>query len=278
MKRIAPSLLAALPIALTACHPPVAKTPPPWLDAKAQEQAAASAPGAEKTGQVYRGVYTGRGDKETDWNLALDPANCYWFSGVGDEGVKELYLYAWDPKDSRVATVKNHSSMNILMLCPETPGMYRVEAKVDEGRGHFEVAVYSKPAPPKAAPPPPPPPEPAEDLGAVIDKQASAAAPGAKRSGELFDGSTEHGASSQWSVMLESGNCYWFIGAGGKGVKKLWLYLWDPKNSRVVDTKPDSSMSVMGHCPKETGMFKFEAKVDSGSGKFKLGVFTKPSK
>ncbi|HEX7602173.1 MAG TPA: hypothetical protein VF316_11230, partial [Polyangiaceae bacterium] len=152
-------------------------------------------------------------------------------------------------------------------------GMFRVQVKVDEGAGHFVLAIFSKPAGAKPAPPPAAAPE---DLEAMIEKQASSAAPGAKRVGEFFAGSTKTGEKSDWFTALDPANCYWIIGAGGKGVKKLFMYLWDPDTKRVADNLSDNPTSVLGHCPKQGGMFKFEAKVDSGSGEYKVGIYAKP--
>ncbi len=58
-------------------------------------------------------------------------------------------------------------------------------------------------------------------------------------------------------------------------VKKLSLYIWDPSNKRITENKADSNIATVGHCAKDTGMFKFQAKVHSGSGAYKVGVFEK---
>jgi hypothetical protein len=55
----------------------------------------------------------------------------------------------------------------------------------------------------------------------------------------------------------------------------LYLYLWDGKNKRVTESKSDSDTAMVGHCAKENGMFKFQAKVDSGKGDYKVGVYVK---
>ncbi len=36
-----------------------------------------------------------------------------------------------------------------------------------------------------------------------------------------------------------------------------------------------TNVATVGHCAKETGMFKFQAKVQSGSGGYKVAVFEK---
>ena len=58
-------------------------------------------------------------------------------------------------------------------------------------------------------------------------------------------------------------------------MKKLSLYIWDPSNKRLSDNKADSNIATVGHCAKDTGMFKFQAKVSSGGGPYKVGVYEK---
>ena len=121
---------------------------------------------------------------------------------------------------------------------------------------------------PQAMAPPPP-----TDLGQIIAAQAQSAAPGAMQVGNLFEG---NGDKTDWSVALDPGHCYWFIGAGEPGkVNSLYLFLWDPQNHRVTDTKSVSNTVMIGHCPTQPGMFKFQAKIDSGSGAYKVGVFAR---
>jgi hypothetical protein len=148
-------------------------------------------------------------------------------------------------------------------------GIYKVESKLGH-HGQYAVAVYSGTrlaAPVPAGPADGPTPE------ELIAKEAAAAAPGAKQVGTFYEGSKDE---TNWSTALKAGKCYWFIGAGQTGkVKRLFLYVWDPKNHRITDNKAESNVATVGHCAKETGMFKFQAKVASGSGPYKVAVFEK---
>ena len=251
----------------------VSPTPPTWLDAKLDEQAKTVAPSGQRVGDTYRGV-AHKNDDRIDWTVQLDDQHCYWLSGHGDENVAKFSLYAFDPADKRIDSKRSGSASAMLKICPQTPGPWRIQGKVSEGYGHFGMAVYAVEAAPKpAAPPPPAAPAPPPDLAQAIESQASSAAPGAERVGNYFDGKNDF---TDWFTPLEAGNCYWFIGAGENGkVKKLSIYLWDPSNKRLSENRSESNQSMVGHCPTTAGMYKFEAKVESGSGAYKVGVFSK---
>jgi hypothetical protein len=101
---------------------------------------------------------------------------------------------------------------------------------------------------------------------------AKASAPDSERVGDHFAGHADH---TDWYVALETGKCYWFIGAGDDDVKELYLYLWDPADKRITANKSENNRVNVGHCPTSSGMYHFQAKVNSGSGKYKVGVFAK---
>jgi hypothetical protein len=83
-------------------------------------------------------------------------------------------------------------------------------------------------------------------------------------------------AQKIFKLGLDAGTCYSFIAQGTPGkVKKLWLYLWDQSGKRIIESKGESPNATIGHCAKETGMFKFQVKVHSGSGDYKLGIYAK---
>jgi hypothetical protein len=273
MLRSAPIAIAIALSAVSCGKPPVSPTPPPGLDAAADQQASAAAPDGKKVGAGFKGVAR-KEDDTVDFRMPLDPASCYVFATVGEGSVQKISLYLYDASDDKVADESGEGRTQFVH-CPETPGMYRIHAKVGEGRGHFAVSVYARPAPPKAAPPPPPPAPVAVDLAAMIEAEAKSTAPGATRVGELFAGSAE---KSDWFTALKPGQCYWFIGVGEPGeVKELYLYLWDSSNTRMTDSKSVSNKAVLGHCAKTAGMYKFQAKVNSGSGAYKVGVYVKPA-
>src|SRR5262249_14639809 len=87
----------------------VAPQAPAWLEPKVETEAKQGAPDANRVGDFYRGVAYDDGDR-TDWHISLDSANCYWIAGAGDEQVRKLYLYLWDPEDHSVAKYKEDTS------------------------------------------------------------------------------------------------------------------------------------------------------------------------
>lgn len=268
--RLAP---AAALVALTAAcghrAPPVAAAPPPDLDQRADQQAHSAAPTGERVGEVLHGV-SHEEDQFTDWRVQLDAGQCYWFGYAGDGGITKFSMYIFSPTDSRLDSARGKPPQGVFTHCAQQSGIYRVQGKVAGGAGHYAVVVYKTKG---QDPPPPPKAEPKLDLEAMIEKQAAATAPGAKRVGEFFAGTAD---TSDWATAMEPGKCYWIIGAGEpKKVKKLWLYLWDGHNKRITESKSDSETAVIGHCATEAGMFKFQAKVESGSGPYKVGVYAK---
>lgn len=259
--------------ALAACGgrrpPPAAGSPPPpWLDAEIDKQAAALAPGTVRVGEHSAWGDEGRNDK-AEWNVMLDAGKCYAFSLVGEPGIEKLDLALISPSGSKIAKQAAKRTPNLLMeACPKEPGRHRLVADIDDGEGHYKIGVFAKDAPPTAIAPPPPA---APDLGAQVDAEANVQAAGAQRVGEHFAGTNE----ADWSTMLEAGKCYWLVGVGGEGVRELELFLWDPRKSRVADSKPKSHKATIGHCATQTGMYRFQGKVDEGKGDFKVGLYVK---
>lgn len=252
-------------------HIIVSPTPPPDLEARADTEAHASAKDGERIGEVLRGV-AHRDDGFTDWRVQLEENTCYWFGYAGDAGVQRFSMYIWDPKDHRLDSARGKPPQGVFSHCAEQNGIYRVQGKVSEGAGHYAVVVYKTKAPEKKAAPIPEK-APAVDLAAIIEKKAAQSATGAKRMGDFVEGSAE---TSEFYTAMEAGKCYWIVGAGEPGkVKKLFLYLWDPKAHRVTENKSDSDTTVVGHCAKESGMYKYQLKVDSGSGPYKAAIYVK---
>jgi len=252
-------------------HIIVSPSPPPDLELRAETEARASAKGGERIGETLRGV-AHRDDAFTDWRVQLDEGTCYWFGYAGDAGVEKFSMYIWDPKDHRLDSSRNKPAQGVFSHCAEQSGIYRLQGKVATGAGHYAVVVYKTKGPEKKAEPIPEK-APSADLAAIIEKKAAQSAPGAKRVGELSEGSAE---TSELYTAMEAGKCYWIIGAGEPGkVKRLFLYLWDPKAHRVTENKSDSDTTMVGHCAKESGMYKYQLKVDSGSGAYKSGIYVK---
>ncbi|WP_394830889.1 hypothetical protein LVJ94_30715 [Pendulispora rubella] len=262
-----------LALALTGCghaEHPVSATPPSWLDGRADEVArtASSSKAGQRAGDTLRG-HALEDDGRQEWTVNLDDQHCYVFGGVGETSVQKFALYIWDPHGKRQNSERSGTSTAVMEYCPKIPGPHRVQGKVGEGYGHFAVAIYATGGLEK-----PPPPASIEKL---IEQQASSAAPGAVRTHGYFENSP-NADRTDWFAALEAGHCYWFIGAGETGqVKKLSMYLWDSRDKRVTQTFADSNTAMVGHCPTASGMYRFQAKVESGSGRYKVGVFDKAS-
>jgi len=237
-----------------------------------QAQAASARRGGVKQGEVLQGATYGSGES-VDFKVTLDQDHCYWFGGAANE---KIGLYLFDPQGKRVESQTGSPNDVLMEYCPVKDGVFRLEGKLWK-RGEMAIAVYAggKPEPVAAAPAPAPAPpkESGPTMEEMIAKEASATAPGAKQVGAFFEGTVDE---TTWSTSLQAGKCYWFIGAGQTGkVKKLALYVWDPKNSRITATKAESNVVNAGHCAKETGMYRFQAKVTSGGGPYKVAVYEK---
>jgi hypothetical protein len=245
--------------------------PDPQLDSVADTNAKAASvrrSGVPLNGQILHGETLRPGGSQ-EFRVQLDADHCYWFGGATNEMGQTISLVVQDPKGAEVASEKGKSTDALLEYCPATDGVFKLQSKLAH-HGQFSVAVYQGTRLSPAA-------SPTGDAGqtpeALIAKEALAAAPGAKQVGTFFEGTADQ---TSWSTALTKGKCYWFIGAGTPGkTKKLWLYLWDPTNSRITENKGESNVVTTGHCAKQTGMFKFQAKVYSGSGPYKVAVFEK---
>jgi hypothetical protein len=131
--------------AATGCKsaPEVAATPSPEIERDVRSQAESSAPGSSMVGQLYRGIAYDKGEF-SDFHVELEGGKCYYFSAAGDQTVRSIGLYLWDPSDSRVESDKSKTRKSFLQHCPETTGSYKVEAKVLGGAGHYAVGVFAK--------------------------------------------------------------------------------------------------------------------------------------
>jgi hypothetical protein len=262
--------VAAAALVIAGCHhrPVLSAAPDPSLELRADGEAHAAAPDGQRMGPALWGVGF-EADGFTDFKVPLEAGHCYTFGFAGDATVQRLALYIWNPHEKRLDSQRTRTPEGVLKYCTTESGMYRLQGKVG-APGHFAMVPYVGPGPAvvavvAAAP---------VDLTTIIDQQAAAAAPGAARVGDYFAGNTPQ---SDWFIPMEVGKCYWVIGAGEAGkVKRLYLYLWDPQNRRLNESKAESTTPMLGFCPKDTpGMYKFQAKVDSGSGNYKVGVFAK---
>jgi len=122
----------------------------PSVDAMVQQ----ANPAAQRIAPIYESSST-QEDGHTDWNIPLQPGQCYLFAGLGGGGVKHLYLYLWGPGGNRVATEKPERPDVTLRYCPTEPGEFHLQAKTGEGFGPFAVGVYAESGgQPGYAPPP----------------------------------------------------------------------------------------------------------------------------
>jgi hypothetical protein len=112
-----------------------------------------------------------------------------------------------------------------------------------------------------------------DPLSALVDDQARGLAPGARRIGPIYSGAGNKGGRSDWQVPLEAGRCYTFIAAAGAGVQSVAQFLWDPAGHRVTDKKTKEPLSVMAFCPTVPGPYHLQAKIDRGSGEYRVGVY-----
>jgi hypothetical protein len=251
---------------------PLTPEPPEWLDAEVKKLGEQSAPGTTMEGDLYRGSspQEGLGQK---FNLSLESGKCYHMAAVGDQNIREMSLYLWDTTGWRAETERGRTSKTVLMHCPEKTGMHEFEVKPTGGNGHFAFGIFSKDAP-TPDPEPVAPPEPAGmDLAALIEKEAKSSAPGAERVGDFFKDSSD---KRDWFTALEKGYCYWWIGAADpEQIDELTLYLWDSNDERITQSKSQSNIVTIGHCPDKSGMHKFQAAIGSGDGTYMVGLYKK---
>lgn len=250
----------------------VSPQPPPDLGARAEIEARAGAADGARVGEPLVGV-AHREDGFTDWRLQLDAGSCYWFGYAGDAGVERFSMYVFSPKDKRLDSARGKAPHGVFTHCASESGLYRLQGKVSRGAGHFAVVIYKTASKTPPAATPAPTPTSSANLEELIEKQAAAAAPGAKRVGDFFAGTAE---TSEFYTALDAGKCFWVIAAGEpEKVKRLSVYLWDPRNKRVTESKSTTEQAMVGHCATAPGMYKFQLKVESGSGHYKAGVFVK---
>ena len=114
-----------------------------------------------------------------------------------------------------------------------------------------------------------------DTLSLAVDQQATVNAPGYQRVGAIYRGAGAEGGRSDWYLPLEGGRCYMFIGAGGAGVRKLYLYLWGPDNRRAADRRGPQPLAVMPFCAPYPGSYHVQAKIDDGAGEYRLGVYVR---
>ncbi|MGZ3440713.1 MAG: PEGA domain-containing protein, partial [Polyangia bacterium] len=162
---------------------------------------------------------------------------------------------------------------------PKTPTKVATAPKPGE-----PVDPYATPTPKTTAAPPPKPPTPPvatppkthDELSGRLEKSGGALVAGGHRVGAIYRGAAANeGGRSDWFVPLEGGHCYTFVGEGGDGVKKLFLYLWGPAGRRLQSTREDTPHAKMSYCTAFPGTYHVQAKVDDGQGEYRFGIYSK---
>jgi hypothetical protein len=283
-------------VAFVTCGPAFAQSE--MMQQQLANVAQAAAPGQPPASPVFGGSFMWR--RPYSFFVPLDAGRCYTILGIGGPGVVDLDLFLFDPNNLRVALDRHFNNWPRINYCAGFSGNYRIEAKVKRGAGEAAIRAYyfgggaphpvgvTPPppnGPPPAAPPPPvvviPPPPPGEadpapdTLSLAVDQQASVSAPGYQRVGSIYRGAGGEGGRSDWYLPLEGGRCYMFIGAGGPGVQKLFLYLWGPDGRRVADRRNPGPLTIMPFCAPYHGSYHTQAKVDDGGGEYRLGVYVR---
>jgi hypothetical protein len=109
------------------------------LDGRMTKLAKTSAAGSAIVGEPFKGSAN-----STDWYVALEKGNCYWFVGAGDDSIDKLNLYLWDPDDKRVKASKAETNEVTVGHCPDGSGMFHFRAQVNGGEGKYQVGLYAK--------------------------------------------------------------------------------------------------------------------------------------
>jgi len=247
----------------------------PELDARVEQQALTRVSGLGRVGDFYRGVALDE-DEGGEWMVQLEAGRCYWVSAVGDDDVDELYIAFKDADDDELED-KDGDEAILMEFCPEQPGMYKLAAEVKDGRGHFALGLYTEGAVSATPVGVPGPASPTTatlgggDLGAMADAEAAAVAPGATRVGAHFAGA---GPTGEWDAQLEAGTCYAVVGVGDAGIQQLSVGLFDAKGAKLAQ-QVGTNKAVVQHCATETGSGKVRARIISGGGQYKVGLYAK---
>lgn len=228
-------------------------------------QAAGHDPGVRRIGAVLIGS-AAKADGRSDFQVPLQQGLCYLLSGVGDGTVRRLFLFVWDPADSRVLTVKPDGAMVRGWYCPAQSGSHHIQLKVAEGRGSYALGVYTTAsAAPMGAP----------NFDALCDARAAAAVPDAQRVSPLLTTPAPGTPRASWPLNLMPGSCYWMIGVGDNEVGDSKLLLSGPDEKRVAETPDNSPTPALSYCPVSPGTYTLQARI-GGKGTYRVAIYNKP--
>ena len=231
---------------------------PDWL-ARALE------PRAERTGEIFQGT-AAKSDGRSDWFIPLSQGRCYLFSGAGDATVEKLFFFLWDPQNSRVDTVKPYGALVSSRYCAPTSGTYHVQLKVGDGKGAYALGTYVVPGPAPAAP---------VNLEELVRARAAAAGASALPYGTPLPAPAPGAGRASWSLNLDPGACYWFVGAGDARVKSSKLQLFGPGGKLAVETPNDSPTPALSYCTEVAATVNLQARI-GGDGLYRTLVYSRP--
>lgn len=118
----------------------------PDLGPICDKTAATAAAGAKRSGDFFEGKGSSIGhDDRSDYMIQMEAGKCYWVIGCGEpEKVSSLYMYLWGPNNKRITEAKSDTPNPMVGHCPTMTGMYKVQAKMNGGKGYYKVGVYVK--------------------------------------------------------------------------------------------------------------------------------------
>jgi hypothetical protein len=270
--------LSVLALGVTACFigdppPAVGAEPSTELESMIQTKADAQAPGAERVGDLLRGVGKDEGER-ADFKVPLQEGACYAIIAAGDPTVSGLTLSIWDKHTFRAGHDAADGREAFVELCAEHSAEYQVQGKIGGGAGHFAIAVFKKSGggPETAGGAPPVTNE--ADIEKVIKDDAKSAAADAKQLGGFY---TAKDGKNDYYVELQKDVCYWFI-ARGTADRDFKLTLWDGRNGRIDQIDASGGRAQVAHCAGEKNMYHVQVKTSGEGGAVKLGVFSSASK
>jgi hypothetical protein len=119
------------------------KEAPPEMDLGAicdKTASVAAPPDAVRSGEFL----SGSGDR-VDYPVQMDGGKCYWIVACANpETVQSLYLYLWGPDNKRVTETKGDTPNPVIGHCAKATGMFKVQAKLNAGKGSYKLGVYKK--------------------------------------------------------------------------------------------------------------------------------------
>ena len=134
------------PKAVAVAPTPVSEKPSLDLGPICDKHAAGAAPGAKRVGDYVSGKGNSIGhDDRFDFPIQLDAGKCYWVVACGEpDHVKSISLYLWGPNNKRITEAKGDNANPMIGHCATQTGMFKFQAKITGGGGHFKAALYGK--------------------------------------------------------------------------------------------------------------------------------------